>query len=592
MKTMKKLFALLLAVLMVMGMATTAMAETVTITVKNAPNGHSYAAYQIFKGKLHEGVLTELQWGSDNLGSALLAELKKESSAGTKYPLFSKENVNLFGSATDAASVASVLVGWPYNEADIQKFADVVASVIYMLNTDSDNSNNIAAAATADAAGDNCVLDVTASGTGYYLIVDTTANLTVEGATDFLLQIVGPTEVATKSSKPSFSKSVNTALEGTYTKVVDSEISDFEALNNLDKDSFDKFTAESMTTLGTSNAVWFKLEAKLPSLFNYYNQYYLKFTDEVPAGLVPIRGSSHGNVYLLHENNTRTLLDVETSVTEKRDNDKVTGYTISLDLGDFKQVLKNKNITFNVNDTIVLKYATRVVPDAVLGNGSTNGNKNTATMIFSADMNEKNDSGYKTAKMIDSASVYTYQATFTKVDSVTKVPLAGAKFVLYRNRTIDNQLVPYYAIINDGWITDWTAVENNATVLESSTVTKTGDTYTGGTFTVKGLDALSYHLKEVTPPDGYEPMKESVLFTINKEFDTDNTLKSVSITIDGGTFDGDEESGSVTGSINNTKGTVLPTTGGIGTTIFYIVGGMLVLGAGAAFVMKRRNEEA
>ena len=120
MKTMKKLFALLLAVLMVMGMATTAMADDITITVKNAPDSHSYAAYQIFKGKLHEGVLTELQWGSDNLGSALLAELKKESSAGTKYPLFSKENVNLFGSATDAASVASVLVGWPYNEADIQ----------------------------------------------------------------------------------------------------------------------------------------------------------------------------------------------------------------------------------------------------------------------------------------------------------------------------------------------------------------------------------------------------------------------------------------------------------------------------------------
>lgn len=595
MKTMKKLFALLLAVLMVMGMATTAMADDITITVKNAPDSHSYAAYQIFKGKLHEGVLTELQWGSDNLGSALLAELKKESSAGTKYPLFSKENVNLFGSATDAASVASVLVGWPYNEADIQKFADVVASVIYANNSDTNSANDIPVAATAAATNGTCTLNVNGTGTGYYLIVDTTANLTVEGATDFLLQIVGPTEVATKSSKPTFSKSVHTALEGTYTKVVDAEITDLVALSNLEKNSEGKFTAAAMTTLGTSNAVWFKLEAKLPSLFNFYNQYYLKFEDEVPAGLAPIEGSSHNNVYLLHENNTRTILDVETAVkTNKNAANEVTGYTISLDLGDFKQQLKEKNITFNLNDTIVLKYATRVVDKAILGKGATNGNKNTATMIFSADMNEKKDTGYKTAEMTDFASVYTYQATFTKVDSVSKVPLAGAKFILYRNRTINDVLTPYYAIIDKdtGWITDWTPAESDATKLESSTVTKTGDTYTGGTFTVKGLDALSYHLKEITPPDGYEPMKETVLFTINKEFGTDNTLKSVSITIDGGTFDGLVADGSVAGNINNTKGTVLPTTGGIGTTIFYIVGGVLVLGAGAAFVMKRRNEEA
>lgn len=591
MKTMKKLFALLLAVLMVMGMATTAMADDITITVKNAPDGHSYAAYQIFKGKLHEGVLTELQWGSDNLGSALLVELKKESSAGTKYPLFSKENVNLFGSATDAASVASVLVGWPYNEADIQKFADVVASVIYANNSDTNSENNIPVAATAAATNGTCTLNVTNSGTGYYLIVDTTDNLTVEGATDFLLQIVGPTEVATKSSKPTFSKSVHTALEGTYTKVVDAEITDQFALSNLEKDDKGKFTDAAMTTLGTSNAVWFKLEAKLPSLFNFYNQYYLEFEDEVPAGLAPIKGSSHKNVYLLHENNTRTILNVDTEVTEKKDaNGEVTGYTISLNLGDLKRQLAD--VTFNLNDTIVLKYATHVVPNAVLGNGTTSGNKNTAKMIFSADMNEKNITGYKTAEMTDSASVYTYQATFTKVDSVTKVPLAGAKFILFRNRTINDVLTPYYAIIDKdtGWITDWTPDESDATKLESSTVTKTGDTYTGGTFTVKGLDALSYHLKEVTPPDGYEPMKETVLFTINKEFGTDSTLKSVSITIDGGTSDGAVASGSVTGSINNTKGTVLPTTGGIGTTIFYIVGGVLVLGAGAAFVMKRRNE--
>ena len=583
MKTMKKLFALLLAVLVVMGMATTAMADDeITITVKNAPDGHTYAAYQIFKGKLHAGVLTDIDWGNAEFGSALLAELTTNS--GNGYPLFEKDNVNLFASATDAASVAGVIVGWPYNETDIQKFADVVAGVITAKST--------SAAASSTASGGKCVLDVTTAGTGYYLIMDTTDEPSVEGATDFLLQVVGPTEVATKSSKPTFAKSVHTSLEGTYTKVIDSEVSDV-SLANLEKEN-GKLTTTSLNTLATSNAVWFKLEAKLPSLFNNYNHYYLKFTDEVPLGLKPVEGSSQNNIYLLHENGTKTILDSETSVTQKKNaSDEVIGYTISLDLGDFKEQLKTKNVTFNLNDTIVLKYATRVVPNAVLGKGSNNGNMNTATMIFSSDMNETATTNYKTATMKDSASVYTYQATFTKVDSVTKVPLAGAEFVLYRHRAekvnSEDKLVPYYAIVDDGWITDWTTNIDSATRLVSSNVTKNGDDYTGGTFTVKGLDALSYHLKEMDPPDGYELMKETVLFTINKEF-TGDTLSSISITIDGGTSAGEVNDGSVEGSINNTQGKILPTTGGIGTTIFYIVGGVLVLGAGAAFVMKRRNE--
>ena len=85
-------------------------------------------------------------------------------------------------------------------------------------------------------------------------------------------------------------------------------------------------------------------------------------------------------------------------------------------------------------------------------------------------------------------------------------------------------------------------------------------------------------------------MDEDVQITIESAM-TGQELTSLSMTTDGvAKASTNLSAGLVTGQINNTAGTKLPTTGGIGTTIFYIVGGVLVLGAGAAFVMKRRNE--
>ena len=614
MKTMKKLFALLLAVLMVMGMATTAMAAAAyspegnyTITINNPVEGHVYKAYQIFTGALSsDGVLSTIQWGSAlpvEKRAAFIDALQSDDII-TKYPgLKGSGTSNPFAGIPDYSStdpeasadkVADVVAGgWVYNKSEIMAFADVLMAYL-------DETKKIEQEPVADPFDEKYVIKV--DKTGYYLIEDTWVGAAPgDGASDYLLIINRPndsdpsklnTNVYPKISVPTFNKTVHTTLDGTYSKHVDSEISD-SGLDTLARDASNKVTSEAMQKLGSSNAVWFKLESKLPDQFRNYHQYHLKFVDILPASLNPVEGSSQGNIYLLHESGEKVPLETSDILIEELDASKqpITNgaapayYRVTLDLGDIRNQGTIDLNKLNLNDTIVIKYAATLEPSAALNTDK--GNENKATMIYSNDMNQKNGVGtIKTGELTSSASVYTYQATFTKIDSVTKAPLANAKFYLYRNRTMGSETKTYYAKITDGYINDWTTDKIEATQLTSGS---------DGTFTVKGLDALTYHLEEFEAPVGYDKPKEAVQFTIEAPVNTEGKPTSLTMSVGGVRKTSDETNFAnalVTGEVNNTKGNVLPETGGMGTTIFYIVGGVLVLGAGAAFVMKKRNEEA
>jgi len=137
-----------------------------------------------------------------------------------------------------------------------------------------------------------------------------------------------------------------------------------------------------------------------------------------------------------------------------------------------------------------------------------------------------------------------------------------------------------------------------ASVLRSAPVVKNGENYTGGNFFVRGLDSVTYELEEITAPSGYNKMLESVPATISfvKTGDEITSLKCIA---DGGTYDTATDAtngaanfniGMVKATINNTPGSTLPATGGIGTTIFYIVGAVLLIGSSVIFIMKKRNE--
>ena len=147
-------------------------------------------------------------------------------------------------------------------------------------------------------------------------------------------------------------------------------------------------------------------------------------------------------------------------------------------------------------------------------------------------------------------TVYTYQVVVNKIDKATKDALAGAGFTLYKN--------------------------------VNGTYVKVGEEITGvTTFTWTGLDDGAYKLVETTTPDGYNTI-DDVEFDITAETDGMPADTTEYFAANGGVLSADVENG---------KGFILPTTGGMGTTILYLVGGLMVIGAGAVLVMKRRRAE-
>ena len=101
-------------------------------------------------------------------------------------------------------------------------------------------------------------------------------------------------------------------------------------------------------------------------------------------------------------------------------------------------------------------------------------------------------------------------------------------------------------------------------------------TNAAGEIAIKGLDADTYHLREIKAPDGYNKLNQDTDVTVTRQVSTDG--KTMTYT-------------KVTSEINNQSGAELPSTGGIGTTIFYVVGGALVLGAVVLLVTRRRMAE-
>lgn len=639
MKAFKKFFALLLALLMTVSLlATTAMADDppavkyptnvdYPIVIQNSVEDHTYYAFQIFKGTLDtKGVLSDITWGDGVDYAALLEDLTNDAFITANYRDLLTSSGNPFSGIPDdtpeqeaaaAQAVVNVMAReWIYYEKEIMAFADLLCEHLdankYFPSVYEKYENDEYIIEGANTNDDRKLT------TGYYLIVDyvnyddPNDTFPGDGASDYMLLLNRPNDssgtkcvVSPKVSVPTFTKTVHSSVDGTYGKFVDSEISDM-SLENI-KDSNDEVELDKLAALGTSNAVWFKLEATMPNLIKNYKQYHVVFEDMLPASLKPISGSSTGNIYLLHGAGGKTsLVDTQIDIkaldgagNETTNPANIVNYKVTLDLHNILPTLKEKG--FNTNDTIVIKYAATLEPGATFG--TAHANTNMATMRYSNDMNQPADTPddeIKWGELYSSASVYTYQATFTKIDSVTNAPLAGAEFRLFRNRTDSNgDTTPYYAQFQKGtgniidWVTKDALRETNeiTSYLISAPVDDDPNTKTDGTFVVSGLDAMTYHLEETVAPAGYDKMKQSVAFAIETTKNPSTLeLLDLSMTTDGTKVGGDLDKGTVTGNVRNTPGKVLPGTGGIGTTIFYIAGGVLVMGAAAAFVTKRRNE--
>lgn len=275
--------------------------------------------------------------------------------------------------------------------------------------------------------------------------------------------------------------------------------------------------------------------------------------------------------YVLHDQMSKGLTFKENSIAVKVNDTLITNYTVeytNTDKCTFE--ISFPNGTLHTNDTVVVTYSATINNDAVVG---TTGNEN-ETWLKYGDNGETTHGKTKTYTW--SFNIFKY---FTDSNNDMQY-LADVEFVLYRKNADDK--AEYAKFDSNNKLTGWTEAENEATKLKTNATS---------TVAVEGLDAGTYFLKEITTPGGFNGLTSDVEVQIDSSC---NTLNGATYTVqykmvnEDDFTDTDEEEKVV--PIENKRGTVLPGTGGIGTTIFYVVGGGLMVAAAILLITKKRME--
>lgn len=212
------------------------------------------------------------------------------------------------------------------------------------------------------------------------------------------------------------------------------------------------------------------------------------------------------------------------------------------------------------NDVVEVTYSAKVAASAAIG-GS--GNTNETHLDYGEN---KHTTSSETKTYVWSFAIHKYTQT-----GETQTQLAGAKFVVYRINGSKTE----YAKFTSGKLSGWTENQTDASVLESQA---TEDTV------VSGLGTGTYYLKETEAPKGYNKLVKDIKIEISANQGSGTTEWVSSIKQDGTSITG------TTINVLNNAGTTLPTTGGIGTTIFYLIGGGLMVAAAVLLIAKKRME--
>lgn len=257
--------------------------------------------------------------------------------------------------------------------------------------------------------------------------------------------------------------------------------------------------------------------------------------------------------------------------------------------GDVKKVIvsgEGESAVYVGNgDAITLYYSCTLNENAVVGNP---GNPNHAQFFYSN--NPYGDSFGHTPE--DWCIVFTYKTVINKVDnSAAHAPLPGAKFTLYKF-TADEAGTETAHGAKGNWVV---VARKSTNVSDNENTSDVDESLQSTTFTFTGLDDGYYKLVEDVAPDGYNKI-EDVYFTItathtleiNGNAEAALTQLTGDVTTGAITLTPDLAEGSLSASVVNQSGTELPSTGGMGTTLFYIIGAALMLGAAVLLITKRR----
>lgn len=525
-KAIKKLLAALLAVAMVCAMAIPAFAYNPGETEENLNGTHGYSAFQIFKGVISKDNPT---LSGVDWGQNI-----------TEPDIFLANLKNdptigeKFETAATAQEVLAVISQWSNSDDNSIAFARVVCSYLYP---------------NADAKPEPVITDHTGGinipKSGYYLIVDTTyfnpGDYYHAYNSFFLLnvpQVPYVVPINRKVVKPTVEKEVYDNQDGANEAGFGSSAD--HAIN-------EKFQ--------------FQLTATLPDstnrAYDYYDKYSVIFHDTLSEG---ITYDGPYSVVIKSNDITYTITDPlkYTINTDKLDSQNY----FEVEIPDVKTCVAgldlNKGATITVTYTAHLNEKASVNP---AGGGTSNINK----VYLTYSNNPQDESSIGKTPESTPVYVYTYQLSNTKRQNTVDGPaLAGAGFKLYSDAECNNEVGLYqegefYYPIKD-------ATGKKAVEMISGE---------NGQFNVKGLDAGTYYLKETITPAGYDTCGVTPV-TIKADHSGNNhvNLEGSNLTI-----------------VNKKAGGItLPSTGGIGTTIFYVVGGGLMVAAIVLLVTKKRME--
>lgn len=580
--------------------------DTHTVTINKTDDGtHVYEAYQLFKGTLTEDasgnkIMTYISWGQNVDTAKLKTLLSGESLTDPKFTapetvtaIFNPITDVQSGDTLDPGKVADKLGGIENDSVLAQALADVFNAAL-----------KDKAFKTSDASGN--IEDLT---TGYYLFKDqeTSQDNLNAAYTDFILRVVDDVEVDSKSDVPTIDKKI-------------------KSVKNGEADSGKVGTDEKAGTAAIGDKITYQLDSKVPEMTGYEkpNKYFFIVSDTMCEGLtfnkdvaITINGAAYTKFY------------VKTKDGEGKNKlDAASQKTFEIVFEDF---IDQKP---NAGKDIVITYSATLNDKC---DRTATGNPNTVDLTFSNNPNhnysgtpdtpdepdkDKGDVMGKTPEK--TTKVFTTGIRVKKVDE-NKNPLTGAKFQLTGEKL--NKVIVItdgftedasgtYYLLKDGTYTvvpprteteaqyastttKYARGSSASTTVDSSEANIIATVDKDGILVFSGLADGVYTLTEVEAPNGYNLLKDARTITISSDPKTDaagnlqpnwtvkeDEKESVSIANDEAIL---ADGYVVETEIQNKKGIILPTTGGIGTVLFYVIGSALIAGAGVLFVTKKRK---
>lgn len=438
-----------------------------------------------------------------------------------------------FETAATAQEVLAVISQWSNSDDNSIAFARVVCSYLYP---------------NADAKPEPVITDHTGGinipKSGYYLIVDTTyfnpGDYYHAYNSFFLLnvpQVPYVVPINRKVVKPTVEKEVYDNQDGA------NEAGFGSSADHAINEEFQ-----------------FKLTATLPAnpdrAYDYYDEYMVTFCDTLSAGITFDRWDT----VVINNGGADIPIPAENYYSDASNQD------LTLSIEDVKTCAPGLNL--NNGATITVTYTAHLNEKAYVntaGGASNTENKNSVYLIYS---NNPRSSAFFDRTPESAVCVYTYQLNNTKYhdDDTQGNELEGAGFKLYSDADCKNEVELY----QDG---EFYYPIKNATGKEAVEMKSAAN----GQFNVKGLDAGTYYLKETTPPKDYNACADKKI-VISATHTEHNVILS--------------GESNLNNKIINKKagGITLPSTGGIGTTLFYVVGGGLMVAAIVLLVTKKRME--